>query len=276
VRLFSDLWEYRQALRYFVMRDLTVRYKRSIFGFVWSFLNPLMMILTFVVVFKYLWPNSEPNYTVKLMCTMLAWRFFNSAVMDGSASIGAKLSIVKRVNFPRVIMPASSLVANFVDYLFSLIILAAILLIQRVTLHWPYLGLAVLAMVIQIIFTLGLSLMLSSLSVFFTDVQFLIGNLFQMWFFLTPVLYPAKGILHRIDSQQLPQIVKYIYFANPMAPLMMAYRSILPEQVPNNPLQGGLPDYYTFFAISAAVSLVIFVIGITMFRRWEPSFAKEG
>ena len=107
----TDIIEYRFALRKFVERDLTVRYKRSFFGFLWSLLNPLLMILTFIIVFKYLWGIKEDNYSAKLFTTLLAWRFFNQAVMDGSATVGSKLSLLKQVHFPPILLPLSSLIA---------------------------------------------------------------------------------------------------------------------------------------------------------------------
>jgi len=268
------IWQYRHALMNFVAQRLTVRYKRSILGFLWSFLNPLMLILTYLVVFKYFFPHSEENYSVKLFCTILAWRFFNSAVMDMSASVSTRLSLIKQVSFPRIILPVASLIANFIDYLLSLTILVVVFAAARVTVNWPFLALAGLALLIQVLFTLGLGLILATLSVYFTDIQFLIGNLFQMWFFLSPILYPASYVLDKIP-ERIPPLVGTLYLSNPIAPLMIAYRSIIPNQVPTNPQQGGTPEYYSFLALSGAIALVVFIIGLALFKRYENTFAKE-
>lgn len=269
------IWRYRHALLNFVSQRLTIRYKRSFLGFLWSFLNPLFMILTYLFVFKYLITNPEPNYSVKLFCTILTWRFFNSAVMDSSASISSNLSLIKQINFPRIILPASSLIANLVDYVLSLSILVVVFAAARVTVNWPYLGLFLVALVILIIFAYGLGLILASLSIYYADIQFLVGSLFQMWFFLSPILYSASKVVKAVANRHLPPIVQTIYFCNPIAPLMMAFRSIIPEQVPTNAAQGGFPEYYTFLAISAGISLMIFFIGLMVFKRGEKSFAKQ-
>jgi lipopolysaccharide transport system permease protein len=270
----TNIWPYRHALMNFVSQRLTVRYKRSVLGFLWSFLNPLMLLVTYLIVFKYLFPKSEENYSVKLFCTLLAWRFFNGAVMDMSASVSLKLSLIKQVNFPRIILPLAALIANFIDYLLSLVILVVVFVAARVTVNWPYLALAGLALFIQTLFACGLGLMLAALSVYFTDIQFLMANLFQMWLFLSPILYPVSYVLEKIPAK-LPAIVGTLYLSNPIAPLMMAYRSIIPNQVPNDPGQGGSPEYYSFLALSGAVALVVFVIGLAVFKRYENAFAKE-
>jgi ABC-type polysaccharide/polyol phosphate export permease len=263
-----SLWHYRYALRNLVAYDLKVRYKKSVLGFLWSLINPLVLILTFLVVFKYLWGNKEPNYTVKLFTTILAWRFFSGAVLDGAKSVATRLALVKRVSFPRIVLPATKLISNFVDFVLALGVLAVFFAAARVTVNWPYLPLAVLALVTQIVFSFGLMLLLAGASVFYSDVEFVAGNVLQMLFFLSPVLYSPK----LVTEHSMPQALKTIYFLNPVAPWMMAYSSLLPEQEPT----GLLPAYYTFLGISVALALVTLVVGVLVFRRIEPSFAKEG
>jgi len=264
----TSLWRYRYALRNLVTYDLKVRYKKSVLGFLWSLINPLVLILTFLVVFKYIWQNPEPNYTVKLFTTVLAWRFFSGAVLDGAKSVASRLALVKRVSFPRVVLPATKLISNFVDFVLALGVLALFFAAARVTVNWPYLPLAVSALVVQIVFSFGLMLILAAVSVFYSDVEFVAGNLLQMLFFLSPVLYPAR----LITQHPMPQLFKTLYFLNPVAPWMMAYSSVLPGHEP----AVLLPTYYTFFSISIAVALVTLVVGVRLFERMEPSFAKEG
>jgi len=264
----TSLWRYRYALRSLVTYDLKVRYKKSVLGFLWSLLNPVLLILTYLVAFKYIWQNPEPNYTVKLFTTVLAWRFFSGAVLDGAKSVATRLALVKRVSFPRVVLPATKLISNFVDFVLALGVLAVFFAAVGVTVNWPYLPLAVSALVTQIVFSFGLMLILAGASVFYSDVEFVANNVLQMLFFLSPVLYSAETV----TKHPMPEVFKTIYFLNPVAPWMMAYSSVLPEHEPTKLL----PAYYTFFAISAALALVTLVVGVLVFRRTEPSFAKEG
>ena len=267
------LWQYRHALWNLVARDLTVRYKRSVLGFLWSLLNPVLLMLTFVVVFKYLFPNPIPNYSVKLFTCLITWRFFNAAVMDGANSVSVRVALLKRVSFPRLILPAASLLANFVDFLLALGVVVLYFAAVRVTVNWPYVPLAILALCIQMVLTLGLSLILASFSVFYSDVQFTVANLLQMWFFLSPIVYMADLAVH---TTHFPRIYKVLFFLNPMTPPLIAYRSLLPEQEPwRIMIQYGFP-YYTYLGISAAVAVVTAIIGWFVFKRLEGKFAKEG
>jgi ABC-type polysaccharide/polyol phosphate export permease len=242
-----------------------------VLGFVWSLLNPVLLVLTFVIVFKYLWEEPEANYSVKLFATMVAWRFFNTAVMDGANSVSVRVALLKRVSFPRLILPAASLLANFVDFLLALGVVVLYFAAVRVTVNWLYVPLAILALCIQIVFTFGLSLITASLSVFYSDVQFIVGSLFQMWFFLSPVLYGATKAAH---TTRFPEILKTLFFLNPMAPPLIAYRSVVPEQEPWRVMHGY--PYYVFLAISAGVAVVTAIIGWLVFKRLEGAFAKEG
>jgi ABC-type polysaccharide/polyol phosphate export permease len=264
------VWQYRHALLNLVRRELTVRYKRSVLGFLWSLLNPVLVILTFLVAFKYILRVNEPNYSVKLFSTFLAWRFFNTAVLDGANTVSGRISLVKRVSFPRFILPASSLVANFVDFVLSLTILVVFFAAVRVTINWPYLALAMAALGIQVVFTWGLSLILAAFSVFYADVKYTVANLFQMWFFLSPVVYSASKVMH----EQIPPIYKTIYLLNPMTPILVAYKSIIPQEEPWRVMPGY--PYYTFLAISAGVALATAIVGQWIFKRMEGSFAKQG
>ena len=266
---FVQLWRYRHALLNFTLTLLRTRYKRSILGFIWSLINPLLFILTFVVVFELIWRVREPNYSAKLFCTLLTWRFFNSAVMDGASSVGSKVALMKRVSFPRIVLPASTLLANFIDFLLSVVILAVYFTAVRVTLDWPYMLLALLGLVILIVFSFGLSLILSAVATFYQDIKFLVGSLFQMWMWFSPVIYSVRKVA---ESGFSPALLK-LYFLNPVAPLMMAFSSILPgpELRPDH----FVPHYYTYLAISGAVSLVALIIGLVVFKHMEPAFAKE-
>jgi len=281
VNFIKDIWRYRYAIKTFVARDLTVRYKRSVLGFIWSFLQPLLLILTFVIMFKVIMVREDPNYSVLLFCAMLPWRFLQQSVMDGIGSVQRKIILIKRVNFPRIILPVSSLAANFIDFLFSMVILVAYFLYVGVTPKWDYLPLILLAFAIQIIFSFGLSLTLSSLRVFYSDIQYLVGSIFQMWLYLTPILYSAKLAA---TATRFSTTLKLLYFLNPMTPLVMAYKSIIPSDpefttVPTEILPGpainGLPHYYTFLAISAAIAVLFLFVGVTVFKKCETQFAKN-
>lgn len=270
MRAFRELWRYRDVLYNFVRRDIKNRYKSSILGFLWSFLLPLAQVVTFVIVFKRLMPMAGRNYSVELMTCFFPWLFFNQGVLDGAGCVAEHVSLVKRVYFPRLVLPLTSLGSNLIHFALSMLVLIAYFAYVRVTVNWPYLPLAALALAIQIAFMLGLMLIVSSLSVFYSDVKFLLTAAFQMWFFLTPVLYNARDL---VQSGRMSPLMAKLYFLNPLAPVMMAYRSVVP---PGNEPAAILPNYYAYLGISAAVSAVVLLIGYLVFRRYEWDFALQG
>jgi ABC-type polysaccharide/polyol phosphate export permease len=264
-----ELWRYRDVLYNFVRRDIKKRYKSSILGFLWSFLLPLAQVVTFVIVFGYFWPVKEDDYSVKLMTCFFPWLFFNQGVLDGASCVAEHVALVKRIYFPRLVLPLTSLGSNVIHFLLSLVVLAAYFAYVGVTVNWPYLPLVGLALCIQIVFMFGLMLIVSALSVFYSDVKFLLSAVFQMWFFLTPVLYSAEKLL---GSDRLSGVAKQVYFLNPLAPLMMGYRSVVPQQEPT----AILPHYNEYLAISAAVAVLTLAVGYVIFRRYEWEFALQG
>jgi lipopolysaccharide transport system permease protein len=265
----QELWRYRDVLYNFVRRDIKNRYKSSILGFLWSFLLPLAQVVTFVIVFGYFWPGKEQNYSVKLMTCFFPWLFFNQGVLDGASCVAEHVALVKRVYFPRLVLPLSSMGSNLIHFGLSLVVLLAYFAYVRVTPNWPYLPLVVVALVIQVAFMFGLMLIVSSLSVFYSDVKFLLSAGFQMWFFLTPILYSARQV---IASGRVPPLLKHLYFLNPLAPLMMAYKSILPMEQPSVIL----PQFYEYLSIAAVVAVFSVLVGYAIFRRYEWDFALQG
>jgi len=264
-----ELWEYRDVLVNFIRRDLKLRYKSSVLGFFWSMLLPLAQVVTFVIIFKYIMRFGEKNYSVLLMTAFFPWMFFSQAVLDGAVSFAANVGLLKRVYFPRLILPLTTLGSNLVHFLFALLVLCVYFAYVRVTVSWGYLPLALLAMAVQLIFTFGLMLLVGSLSVFYSDVKFLLAAVFQMWMFFTPILYPASKV---VETRMFPQWIKSAYFMNPVAPLMMAYRALVPLNEPTKILA----SYWQFFGLSAIVAILVLVVGYVVFRRYEWEFAVVG
>jgi len=264
-----ELWEYRDVLVNFIRRDLKLRYKSSVLGFFWSMLLPLAQVVTFVIIFKYIRPLGKANYSVFLMTGFFPWMFLNQAVLDGAVSFAANVGLLKRVYFPRLILPLTTLGSNLVHFVLSLILLCGYFAYVRVTVNWGYLPLALLAIAIQLTFMFGLMLLVGSLSVFYSDIKFLLTAFFQMWMFLSPILYSASDVVH---TSRFPQWIKSAYFMNPIAPLMMAYQSLVPLNEPTK----ALVSYWQYLGLSAAVAILVLVVGYVVFRRYEWEFAVVG
>ncbi len=214
----------RDLLRELVARDMKLRYKRSVLGFAWSLLNPLAQLLVFNFVFRLVLPVGIPKYSSFLFSGLLAWNWFTSSLLLGTSAIVGNPDLVKQPGFPVAILPTARVATDLVHYLLALPVLLVFLLWDGTRLT---VAVAALPIVIGLQFavTLGLVYLVATLYVAFRDMQYLLGVILQMLFFLTPVFYDPKGI---------PARFQIVYYLNPMTYLLGAYRRIL--------LEGRLPN----------------------------------
>lgn len=275
----AEIYHFRYFLWNMVARDLKVRYKGSILGFLWSLMNPLLMMLVFYLVFTYALRINIPHYPVFLLCGLVPWNFFAISISNATGSIVGQAGLVKKVAFPREILPLASNLANLVHFGIGLIILFVFIIVFQVRVGFWALGLPLLILT-QLIFVFGLSLILSSLNVFYRDVQQILEVLLLVWFYLTPIFYSISMVPERIQHFQrsyqshptplfyflsiLP--VRRLYLLNPMAGLVTMYHAILFEnQIPS----------FRLFGFTVALSLFTFLLGSAVFRRYCYRFAEE-
>lgn len=262
-----ELSQYRELVHNLVIRDLKVRYKGSIFGFFWSFLNPLLMMLVLTFVFTIIMPNPNiRNFPIFLLCGLLPWNFFTSAINSSVTSIVGNAPLVKKVYFPREVLPISMVLSNLVNFLLTLVVLFVIIALfrARITVWVLMLPLVVL---IQVMFTLGISFILSTLNVFYRDTAVIINVVLMAWFFFTPIFYPinvigqTKVILgYQVDAHRLLRIL------NPMASLVASYRDIL---------YWGSPTGLDFLFRTFVTALGIMIFGYWVFCRYSAIFSEE-
>jgi ABC-type polysaccharide/polyol phosphate export permease len=248
---------YRELVRNLVIRDLKARYKNSVLGFLWSLLNPLLMMGVFTVVFKVLMPNDIPNYPLFVLLGILPWNWCTSSVMGGITSIVGNAHLIKKVAFPRELLPISVAISNMVNFLLALIPLGAVVLAFGVPLT-PLLVLLPVVILLQLVFLAGLALLLSCLQVYFRDTGHIFDVLILAWFFLSPVFYRVEDLTE--------QWARLMYILNPMASFISLYRLIV--------LYGSPPDTLFLLRLATQVTLV-FAIGYLFFLRHSHSFAEE-
>lgn len=263
------LWQYHDLIRNLVIRDLKVRYKNSVLGVLWSLMNPLLMMMVFTVVFTVMAPvrsASVQNFPVFMLCGLLPWNFFTASVMGSTVSIVVNAPLLKKVYFPREVLPISMVLANLVNFLIALLVLFAMILLFHLplTIWLLYLPLIIL---IQLIFTLGIGFFLATVNVFYRDTQQIMDVLMLAWFFVTPIFYPID-ILPR--SYQLfgfsLDVWRLAYILNPMASLIANYRVIL---------YTGAPPALDFLIRTAVTAGVVFLVGWFVFNRYSWRFAEE-
>lgn len=256
IQSIQELVRFKFFLKNLVARDLRVRYKGSVLGFFWSLANPLLMMLILSIVFSVAFRISIPKYPVFLLCGLLPWNFFAISLSNATGSVVGHAGLVKKVAFPREILPLSSVMANFVHFFIGFLILLVFLFFFRVKLT-PLIIAVPILMTVQFILVLGLSMILSSLNVFYRDVQQILEVLLLMGFYLTPVFYSLDMVPNRFHR---------LYFINPMASIVTLYRNLL--------FDGIIPSW-KITGIALIISLLALVIGYLVFSHYKFRFAEE-
>lgn len=262
-----EVWRYRELILNLVKRELKARYKNSVLGFFWSLLNPLGMMLVFTFVFTVMSPNNQiRNFPIFFLCGFLPWQYFSSGVMTSMNSILANSNLVKKVYFPREVLPVSTVLAVLVNFLLALLVLFGALIVTHTRLS-PYIWLLPVVILMQTCFVLGVSLVLSALNVFYRDTMMIMDVVMQAWFFLTPIFYPIESLPY---SYQLGDITinvrRLMYILNPMASFVATYRDLL---------YWGYRTDLDFFLRTAATSLIVLAFGYWFFLRFSRRFGEE-
>lgn len=269
-----ELLRYRYLLSQLVVRDIKVRYKNSFLGFLWSLANPLLQVATMTVVIKYIMRLDIPNYSAYLLVGYLPWMFFQMALLDSSQVVLAHRDLLRKVYFPREVLPASVVVANLIHYVLALVVFFAYLWFYRFFMHGAPLKPTVLwlpvLMAVQTTLIIGLALFISCLNVFYEDVKYLLTVLLNVFFYLTPVMYPAELVAAKLNS---PLLYK-LYLMLPMNALVDAYRkTLLPPisglTIRDTPIKS-LPLDIGAIATASAICVLIAIAGYAFFnaRKW--------
>ena len=219
----ARLTRYRGLIQSLVARELKARYRGSVLGFFWSFINPLLLLLVYTFVFKYVMigahpPETEP-YALFLFCGLLPWTWFSSSLNESAGVLISGGNLIKKVLFPAEILPIVAVLANMVHFFLGLTILIAFLIYYR---HWPdpagLLWFPVVVLV-QLIFTTAMSFFLAALTVHYRDIRDLLANLLMFWFFATPIIYPWQD--------ENVKIYRWVFQLNPFTHLAVSYQEIL-------------------------------------------------
>jgi lipopolysaccharide transport system permease protein len=253
------LFRYRLLIQSLVGRELKARYRGSILGFFWSFVNPLLQLLTYGLVFAVILPVPHPPemepYLLFFFCGILPWTWFNSSLLEASGVLIAGGSLIKKVMFPAEVLPVVTVVTNLVHFLLGLPMLILFLI---ATGHLaPSALLLPLPIVIQLVLTVGLALVVSALTVHFRDLQNILGHLLHLWFFASPVLYYYGTVTGK---------ARMLLRLNPMSHLLVSYQQMLFH---------GHFDHWRGLAATSLVAVLAFVLGAFLFDRLRDTLAEE-
>ncbi|MBR0351165.1 MAG: ABC transporter permease [Clostridia bacterium] len=256
MKIAKDLYNYRELLKTNIKKDVGGKYKNSFLGVLWSFINPLLQIAVYALVFQIILRSNIENYAVYLCCALIPWQYFSSVVLRGAAVVIDNGNILKKVYFPREILPISLVTSEGVNFLISTIIILGFVLISGIGLSINILWFIVI-LAIQYILSLGIAFIVSSLSVYFRDLIHLLGVFMQLLFYATPIVYSINDV---------PASFQWLLKLNPMSYLIEGYRAIFYEKTTPN---------FVSLGIALVLAIAFFGIGYAIFRKLEKGFAEQ-
>ena len=258
----KQLLRYRALVGSLVARELKARYRGSVLGFLWTFVNPLLLLLVYTFVFSVVMPGArapglEP-YSLFLFCGILPWTWFSSSLLESCTALTGSGSLLRKVMFPAEILPLVTVLTGLVNFCLGLVILAAFTVYSGLPFFTADLVWLPVIVLVQLAWTLGLALLLSALSVHFRDIRDLLGNLMTLWFFATPIVYPYT---------QAPERFRPLLDLNPFTHIAGAYQDVL--------FVGGRYSPGSRLALVGVVAVLVLAVGYGVFDRLRDTFAEE-
>lgn len=263
--IFKDLYEYREMIFSLVRKDLRGRYKGSVLGFFWTFLNPFLQLMVFTLVFSIIMPQDIDQYYLFLFVALVPWMFFASSVQDGSTSILRETNMVKKIYFPREVLPIATVTSGFVNMLLVFLVIFVTLIFSGRGIKLSTIVYLPIVMIVQYILCLGIALIVASVTVYFRDLQYILGILVMALQYMTPVMYDMSRVQDAAEKMGWPQMVT-LYNLNPMTPIITIYRNILYYQT--------VPHINTLIE-ALVIGIVFIVIGELLFKKLQKGFAEQ-
>ena len=253
----KEIYAYREMIISLVRRELRGRYKGSVLGFLWTFVNPLLQLLVYTLVFSNIIRMGIDKYYLFLFVALIPWIFFQSSLTSGSSCILNQKDMVKKIYFPREVLPIAHVTTNFVNMLLGFIVIFIVLAFSGVKPNFAAMLYLPVIMIVEYILSLGIALLASSITVYFRDLEHILGIVGMAWQFLTPIMYSIEIV---------PENLMPIFMANPMTPIIIAYRDIL--------YYSKIPQLGTLFH-AFILGIFMLSIGYFVFDKLQKHFAEE-
>ena len=253
----KEIYNYREMINGLVRKDLRGRYKGSVLGFAWTFINPLLQLIVYTMVFSVIMRNGIENYYVFLFVALVPWIFFSASITGGSSSVLASGDMVKKIYFPREVLPIAYVTSAFVNMVLSFVVVLLVLLVTGYGINFIALLYLPIIMLVEYFLALGIALISSACTVYLRDLEYILGIIAMAWQFLTPVMY---------SSDMVPDRLLPIWNLNPMKSVIEAYRDILYYQQ--------VPQLNTLL-VAVLLSIGFLIIGAIVFDKLQKGFAEE-
>lgn len=257
MNLIKELYNYREMIISLVKKDLRGRYKGSALGFLWTFINPLFQLIIYTIVFSTIMRMGVDKFYMFLFVALVPWIFFSACLQQGATCIMDNKEMVKKIYFPRLVLPLSFVTSCFVNMLLSFVVIFAVIIVTGFGINPVALLFLPLIMIIEYALALGISLITSACTVYVRDLQHILSIIGMGWMYLTPVVYP---------SSMVPDKYRTLFNLNPMTPIITAYRDILYYK--------NIPHMTTLIQASA-MGLILIIVGMVVFSRLQRNFVEE-
>lgn len=259
IKEIKDVIKWRELLWQMTSREIKARYKQSILGYFWVILNPLaqMLVMSFAFSIILRIPTNSAShipYALFLYTALLPWNLFSTSVSSSAMSLVNSAPLIRKIYFPRSILVISTIIAKLIDFAFALTVLIAFFIFFQIPITFSILW-VIPILLIQLVFTLGLSLFFAAANLIYRDIQYLLALVISLWFYITPIVYPADIV---------PDKFKFIFQLNPMSVFVNAYRQTV--------LGGKSPDLFSLY-IALIVSFITLFLGLLYFKQREKTFA---
>ncbi len=257
IKKFKEIYAYREMIFSLVKRDLKGRYKGSILGFLWTFINPLLQLAVYTMVFSTIMRSGIEDYYLFLFVALIPWIFFSTSVAGGAGCIWSQQEMVKKIYFPREVLPISFVTSQFVNMLLCFIVIFLVLIVSGKGLNPAAILCLPIIMIVEYILALGIALIVSAVTVYIRDLEYILGIITMAWQFLSPVMY---------SIEQVPEQLHGIFNLNPMSHVIVAYRDIL--------YYGKIPEIQTLLN-ATILGVVLLILGGLVFNSLQKHFAEE-
>lgn len=256
INIGKEIYAYREMIFSLVRRDLKGRYKGSALGFLWTFINPLLQLCVYTLVFSVIMRNGIEDYYLFLFVALIPWIFFSTCLSGGASCIWSQQDMVKKIYFPREVLPIAFATSQFVNMLLSFVVIFIVLIVSGKGINIRTIPYLIPIMIIEYILALGATLVAGSVTVYLRDVEYILGILSMVWQYLTPILYSVDIV---------PEKLRAIFYLNPMTPIIVAYRDILYyKQVPN----------MVTLLHALVLAIILFFVGFYVFGKLKRHFAE--
>lgn len=253
----KEIYMYRDMIYSLVRRELRGRYKGSVLGFLWTYINPLCQIIVYSIVFRIVFKVNIDKFYLYLIIGMMPWTFFNSSVQGGSTCIRAQSDMVKKIYFPREVIPISYVTSTFINMLLSFIIVFLAVFVSGYGINVHVILYLPLIMIIQYFFVLGIAFFVSAITVYFRDLEQIVGVILMAWIYATPIMY---------NMEYVPEQYRQLVVLNPMTPIVEIYHQLLYYRI---------TPTHNYWVIAIAAAIFSCVIGVITFEKLTEGFAEE-